>query len=151
MEYDKLIRERYSCRNFNGKPVEKNKIDKILEAGRIAPTAKNLQAFKIYVTEDKAKIDSVTNYRYGAPLCMIICGDKENDFKKGNHSYSDIDASIIATHMMLEASNLEIDNIWVGLFDDNEVKEVFDISDNYIPVGMLMFGYSNDKHMSRLH
>ena len=87
MEFEKVIKERFSTRKFSDKKVEKEKLAKILEAARLAPTAKNLQAFKIYVVESREgieKIDKATRCRYNAPTVLVICGDK-NGYSHGNH------------------------------------------------------------------
>lgn len=146
MEFEKVIKERFSTRKFSDKKVEKEKLAKILEAARLAPTAKNLQAFKIYVVESREgieKIDKATRCRYNAPTVLVICGDK-NGYSHGNHSYVDIDTSIVTTHLMLAATNEGIDNIWIGLFEPDIIKEEFNLPDNLIPVNLLPIGYKTD-------
>ena len=146
MEFEKVIKERFSTRKFSDKKVEKGKLAKILEAARLAPTAKNLQAFKIYVVESREgieKIDKATRCRYNAPTVLVICGDK-NGYSHGNHSYVDIDTSIVTTHLMLAATNEGIDNIWIGLFEPDIIKEEFNLPDNLIPVNLLPIGYKTD-------
>ena len=146
MEFEKVIKERFSTRKFSDKKVEKEKLAKILEAARLAPTAKNLQAFKIYVVESREgieKIDKATRCRYNAPTVLVICGDK-NSYSHGNHSYVDIDTSIVTTHLMLAATNEGIDNIWIGLFEPDIIKEEFNLPDNLIPVNLLPIGYKTD-------
>lgn len=146
MEFEKVIKERFSTRKFSDKKVEKEKLAKILEAARLAPTAKNLQAFKIYVVESREgieKIDKATRCRYNAPIVLVICGDK-NGYSHGNHSYVDIDTSIVTTHLMLAATNEGIDNIWIGLFEPDIIKEEFNLPDNLIPVNLLPIGYKTD-------
>ena len=154
MEFEKVIKERFSTRKFSDKKVEKEKLAKILEAARLAPTAKNLQAFKIYVVESREgieKIDKATRCRYNAPTVLVICGDK-NGYSHGNHSYVDIDTSIVTTHLMLAATNEGIDNIWIGLFEPDIIKEEFNLPDNLIPVNLLPIGYkTNDFKPSPMH
>ena len=148
MEFEKVIKERFSTRKFSDKKVEKEKLAKILEAARLAPTAKNLQAFKIYVVESREgieKIDKATRCRYNAPTVLVICGDK-NGYSHGNHSYVDIDTSIVTTHLMLAATNEGIDNIWIGLFEPDIIKEEFNLPDNLIPVNLLPIGYKTDDY-----
>lgn len=144
MEFEKVIRERQSTRKFSDKKIEQEKIDKILAAGRIAPTAKNLQPIKIYVVtteEGIKKIDKATKCRYGAPTVLLICGDKDNSYIKDGSPIYQMDASIVTTHMMLEATNIGVDNIWIELFDGNVLREEFNIPDNLIPVSLLPLGY----------
>ena len=148
MEFDKVIRERYSCRKFSDKEVTKDVIEKILEAGRIAPTAKNIQPVKIYVISSKeglAKIDKASPCRYNAPVVLLVCADKDKAYTKrdGIQLYM-MDASIVTTHMMLEATNIGVDNIWIELFDGEIIRNEFNIPSNLEPVCMLPIGYKED-------
>ena len=147
MEFENVIRKRQATRKFSNQVVEKEKINNILEAGRIAPTAKNVQPIKIYVVESSEgleKIDKASPCRYNAPIVLLICGDKEQAFSKGEHSTYEMDACIVATHMMLEATNQELDNIWVEMFDENVLREEFSIPNNLIPVCLLPIGYRDE-------
>ena len=75
MEFTKVVAERYSCKNFSTRKVEAEKLTEILEAGRLAPTAKNSQEQRIYVLQSEeslAKLDKVTPCRYGAPTCLVV-------------------------------------------------------------------------------
>ncbi|MEE0282999.1 MAG: nitroreductase family protein, partial [Lachnospiraceae bacterium] len=108
MEFSEVIKNRYSCKKFSDKEVEKEKLDQILEAGRLAPTAKNLQEQHIYVVQSEkglAAIDKVTPCRYHAPMVLVVAYNKNNVFTyPGGKRDSGIeDASIVATHMMLAA------------------------------------------------
>lgn len=83
MEFNELVKARYSCKNFDGHAVDKEQLEKILEAGRLAPTAKNLQEQKIYVAQSEdalAKIDKITPCRYGASTVLVVAYDKNNVF-----------------------------------------------------------------------
>ena len=146
MEFEKVIRERKATRKFSDKPVEKEKLDKILDAGRLAPTAKNLQPIKIYVVsseEGLKKMDKATKCRYGAPTVLLVCGDKEKSYVKDEFPIYEMDASIVATHMMLEATNVGVDNIWIELFDSDVLSKEFDIPDNLVPICLLPIGYKS--------
>ena len=155
MEYDKVIRLRTATRKFSEKEVDKELINKILEAGNLAPTAKNNQPQKIYVVtslDGLKKIDEVSLCRYNAPCVFIVCSDKDIAFKKGDYSTYEMDATIVATHMMLEATNLGVDNIWVEMFDNKKLKEVFNLSENIEPIMLLPIGYkSSDYQCNPLH
>lgn len=147
MNFEDVIRERFSTRSFKDEKVSKEQLDKILEAGRIAPTAKNSQPIKIYVIEsDEAlnKINDCSPCIYGAKTVLLVCGNKETSFHKGAHSSHEIDASIVATHMILEATNLGVDSVWVGMFDDDKVKETFNLE--YEPVCIIPLGYHTDDY-----
>ena len=146
MEFDKVIRERKATRLFSDKKLEKDKLDKILEAGRIAPTAKNIQPFKIYIIESEEglkKLDKATPCRYKAPVVLLICGEPEKSYNKNGHPTYEMDSSIVTTHMMLEATNLGVDNIWIEMFDEEKIIKEFDIPSNLKPVCLLPLGYKS--------
>ena len=132
MEFSEVIRNRYSCKNFSDKEVEKEKLDQILEAGRLAPTAKNLQEQHIYVVQSEkglAAIDKVTPCRYHAPMVLVVAYHKNNVFTyPGGKRDSGIeDASIVATHMMLAAYNAGVDSCWINFFDPEELAQALDL------------------------
>lgn len=144
MNFEDIIRKRTAVRKFSDKKVEEDKINKILEAGRLAPTAKNNQPFKIYVVnseEGLSKIDKATRCRYGAKTVLMICGNVEEAYHKEEYSTYEMDSCIVATHMMLEATNVGVDNIWVESFDEDILREEFNIPSDYIPVCLLPLGY----------
>ena len=147
MEYERLIKERFSTRKFKDDMVSEDLITKILEAGNVAPTAKNYQPQKIYVVKSSdgiEKIDKATKCRYNAPVVLIVASDKNIAWSNGDYSTFEMDATIVATHMMLEATNLGVDNIWIELFDKNMLKEEFDIPENIEPICLIPLGYKTD-------
>ena len=146
MEFEDVIRRRKSTRLFSSKTLEQEKIDKILEAARIAPTAKNNQPFKIIVINSKeglAKIDLCSPCRYKAPIVFLLVGDTEKAFKKDSIPIYVMDSSIVATHMILEATNIGVDNIWIEYFDSDKLIREFDLPNNLIPVCLLPMGYKS--------
>ena len=155
MEFEDIIRKRTSVREFSDKKIEKDVLDKILEAGRLAPTAKNNQPIKIYVVssdEGVAKIDKASRCRYGAPTVLIICGNKDEAYHKGDYTTYEMDSCIVGTHMMLEATNLGVDNIWVESFDEAILREEFDIPNEFTPVFLMPLGFkTEDCPMNPLH
>lgn len=155
MELEEVIRKRTAIRKFSDKKLEKDKLDKILEAGRLAPTAKNNQPIKIYViqsAEGIEKLDKASRCRYGASTVLMICGNKEESYHKGDYTTYEMDSCIVATHMMLEATNIGVDNIWVESFDENILREEYNIPVEYTPVCLLPLGYrTEDCPMNPLH
>ena len=146
MEFENVIKNRKATRLFSDKKLEKEKLNKILEAGRLAPTAKNMQPFKIYVIrseEGLKKIDKSSPCRYKANTVLLICGDKEKSYAKKDFNTYVMDSSIVTTHMMLEATNLGVDNIWIEYFDDDIIRKEFEIPNNLIPVCILLLGYKS--------
>lgn len=147
MELEKVIEERFSVRRFSTKKVEKDKLDKILHYGNLAPTAKNKQPQRIYVVETEEgleKIDKISKCRYNAPTVLIVCSNMDEIFVNDSFDTADIDASIVTTHMMLEAYNLGVDSIWIELFDHLKIKEEFNIPENYKPVVIMPLGYREE-------
>ena len=158
MDFLDLARERYSCRYFDTeKQIEQEKIDKILEVARLAPTGRNSQSQRILVLTDKEKLDKLggcTQYGWGAPLVMIVCYDKNESWKRGYDGADGgiIDASIVTTHMMMEVAELGLGSTWVGAFDPSKAREIYSVPENYEIVAILPIGYpSEDAHPSRLH
>lgn len=145
MEFEDVIRKRQSTRKFSDKVVDNSILNKILEAGKVAPTAKNIQPIKIYIVKEKIdSIDKASRCRYNAPIVLLVCGNKEGAFKDEFGSTYETDAAIVATHMMLEATNLGVDNIWIRLFDENVLRKEFNIPEELIPVALLPIGYKSD-------
>ena len=118
MEFTEVVRNRYSCKNFDaGKAVDAAKLTEILEAGRVAPTAKNFQEQKIYViqsAEGLAKIDKATPCRYPG-------GRRDSGVE---------DATIVATHMILAAANAGVDSCWVNFFDPEQLAKELGLPEN---------------------
>ena len=147
MEFEKVIRERFAVRKFKDDSISDDVINKILEAGNLAPTAKNNQPQKIYVVKSKEgleKIDKASPCRYNAPVCLIVASDKDIAWSKDDYSTYEMDACIVATHMMLEATNIGVDNIWIEMFDKNILKQDFNLSANIEPICLIPLGYKTD-------
>lgn len=128
MDFSNVIKDRYSCKKFDDKPITAEQLNSILEAGRLAPTAKNLQEQHIYVIQSAdglAKIDNLTPCRYGAPTVLVVAFNKNNVFVyPGEKHRSGIeDASIVATHLMLAAANAGVDSCWINFFDPDEAAK----------------------------
>lgn len=144
MEFNEVIKSRTATRKFSNKKVSKRDLLAILNAGRLAPTAKNMQPQVIFVAQSAEaikKIDSVTPCRYNAPICLIVCADLSVSWNMNGEENYQVDASIVSTHMMLMATNLGVDNIWIRKFNSNELKQVFNLSKNIEPVCLLMLGH----------
>ena len=142
-----LATDRFSVRYYAKTPVEQEKIDAILEAARVAPTAKNLQPFHIYVlksAEAIAKINKLSRCAYEAPVVFIVCYDKSKAWVSpfdANDNSGVMDTSIVGTHMMLEATEQGLGSCWVKFFDPKEVAAAFGIPKNLTPSFLLDVGY----------
>ena len=148
MEFTEVVRNRYSCKNFDaGKAVDAAKLTEILEAGRVAPTAKNFQEQKIYViqsAEGLAKIDKATPCRYNAPTCLVVAFDRTNVFTYpgGKHSSGAEDAAIVATHLMLAATNAAVDSCWINFFDPEAAAKALGLPENEEVLMLLDLGHA---------
>lgn len=146
MDFLKLAAERYSVRRFKEKEVEQDVINKILQAGHLAPTACNCQPQRILVinsVEGISRLRKCTVSHFNAPMAMLICYDKKECWHReyDGKSSGDIDASIVTTHMMLEAFTLGVGSTWVMHFIPEAVREEFAIPENLEPVALLVMGY----------
>ena len=150
MSFMELAKDRYSERKFDSRPVEQDKIDRILEAGRIAPTACNYQPQRVYVIRSEEALRKARTMRvshYNAPLMLLVCYDKNvvwhnpADRKYEDYNSGEQDATIAATTMMYEAQELGIHSVWLRGFDSVAVAETFDLPENIVPVMMFAMGY----------
>ena len=146
MEFTKVVNERYACKKFDGRAVPKEALLEILEAGRMAPTAKNLQEQRIYVLESAEalqKFDQASPCRYGAPVVLIVGFNKDEVFHYpgGRFDSGREDASIVATHLMLAAKNAGVESCWVNRFDPEEMAAVLGLPENEEVLMALDLGY----------
>ena len=149
MEFKKVVKDRFSCKKYGAEVVETEKLNAILEAGRLAPTAKNLQEQHVYVVqspEGLAKIDAATPCRYGAPTVLVVAFDKNNVFTYpgGKRDSGVEDASIIATHMVLAAADEGVDSCWVNFFDPDQLATSLELPENEEILMLLDLGYATE-------
>lgn len=147
MEFRDVVKNRYSCKKYSSKPVEEEKINAILEAGRLAPTAKNLQEQHIYLLkspEALSKMDSLTPCRYNAPAVLMVAYDKENVFTYPGEKYTSgaEDAAIVATHLILAACDEGVDSCWVNFYDPDKAAEVFGLPSDEAVLCFIDLGYA---------
>ena len=147
MEFSRLIEKRYSCKKFAPRPMEAEKLNAVLEAGRLAPTAKNLQEQRVYVVrspESLARLDAVTPCRYGAPVVLVVAFDRSNVFTyPGGQRDSGVeDATIVATHMLLAAANEGLDSCWINFFDPLKAAEALNLPAHEEVLMLLDLGYA---------
>lgn len=147
MEFKEAVRNRYSCKKYSDRPVEPEKLTAILEAGRLAPTAKNAQEQRIYVlqsAEALAKIDQLTPCRYGAPTVLVVAFDKNGVFTYpgGKRDSGAEDASIVATHLILAAADEGVDSCWINYFDPDKAAEVLGLPENEEVLMVMDLGYA---------
>ncbi len=147
MDFMELAKRRCSVRAYEDRKVEPEKLERILEAARIAPTAKNLQPVKLLAVqsgEGLEKVGKAANI-YGAPLAIIVCADHQRAWTRPFDSKrsTDIDASILTDHMMLEATELGLGSVWICFFKPDVLREEFSLPEHLEPVNILAVGYAS--------
>ena len=147
MDFKEVIRNRYSCKKYSDRAVEPEKLENILEAGRLAPTAKNLQEQHVYVLQSKetlAEIDKLTPCRYGAPVVLAVAFDRNNVFTYpgGKRDSGVEDATIVATHMILAAADEGLDSCWINFLDPEKTAEALGLPENEEILMLMDIGYA---------
>lgn len=147
MDFNTLAEKRYSCKKYSDKKVDSTVLTKILEGGRLAPTAKNLQEQHIYVatSEDALKkIDECTPCRYGASTVLVVAFDKNNvyTYPDGDRDSGIEDAAIVATHLMLAAADAGVDSCWINCFHNNKLHTLLGLPENEEILMLLDLGYA---------
>ena len=157
MEFEKIIAERYSVRKFRDEKLSKEDVEKILNAGHLAPTGCNYQPQRVLVLntdESMEKLRSCTKCHFGAPSAMLVCYNSNETWKRPYDGAlsAPVDAAIVATHMMLEAHNIGAGSCWVMHFNPEAMRKTFDIPENIIPAALLVMGYpAPDSEPIELH
>lgn len=172
MDLMEISKKRSTIRKYSNRALEKDKLEKILEAGRWAPTAINAQPQRILVLDTKESLSKVRefctfsydqkyvdlskecddmahgkiNLYYGAPVVLLVCYDQDVAWKHPltQLSSGQTDATIVATHMMLEAASLDVGSAWISYFDEEKARELLNLPENWQPVCMLYLGYPAD-------
>lgn len=148
MEFNEVIKNRYSCKKYDTeRQLTTAQLERILEAARLAPTAKNLQEQHIYVAqtpEALAKIDTATPCRYGAPTVLVVTFDKNNvyTYPDGKRESGIEDAAIVATHLMLAATNEGVDNCWLNCVHIDKLHEALGLPQNEEILMLLDLGFA---------
>ena len=147
MEFKEVVRNRYSCKKFSDRQVSSDQLSAILEAGRLAPTAKNLQEQHVYVLQSEealARIDAATPCRYGAPTVLVVAFDRNNVFTYpgGKRDSGVEDATIVATHMILAAADEGVDSCWINFLDPGKLAIALGLPENEEVLMVLDLGYA---------
>lgn len=159
MDFLELAVSRYSVRDFSDRPIEPEKMERILEAAKVAPTAVNYQPQKLYVVQSPEAVTKLAAIRplFGAPAAVIVCYYDTLSWKNSRdagHDSGEVDASIVCTHMMLQAWEVGIGSCWIGAFSPAAVAKAFGIPANEHPVAILPLGYPaegclpSDRHLA---
>ncbi len=146
-----LAKARCSCGKYDSRPVEQEKLDLILEAGRVAPSAVNFQPWHFYVIREKEDLERI----YGAyhrewfktaPCVILICGNHAQGWKRkeDGKDHTDVDVAITTDHMTLQATELGLATCWICNFYVEKTRELLKLPDHLEPVVILPVGYALD-------
>lgn len=148
MTFNDLARRRYSCRKLSAKPVEQEKLDAIIEAGILAPTAVNKQPFRIWVVKSPDAVKAIhetTSFTFGAGVFLVVGAKRGEAWVRpaDNANFADVDATIVATHMMLAIEDQGLATTWVGCFDAPKLQELLPELAGYDLVAIFPVGYAD--------
>ena len=148
MNFNQLVSNRYSVRNFSKKEVEDEKLNKVLEAARLAPSAANFQPFKIYVIKSEPLLSSVRECYHrewinAAPIILVMVGLHEVAWKRSSDTkdYTDIDTAIAIDHMTLQATDLGLGSCWVCNFNAVLCSHVLKLKPSEEPIALIPLGF----------
>lgn len=151
MQFSELIRKRYSVRAYRPDPVEDEKLQQVLEAARLAPTAVNLQPFQLIVIPTSGR-EAELRRIYGrawfvrAPLVICACAIPARGWKRmDDKPYTDVDVAIAMDHLILAATELGLGTCWIAAFDPVAAREVLDLPEGVEPIVFTPLGYAADQ------
>jgi len=150
MDVYEAIRERYSVRSYRPDPIPQDKLMRLMEAARLAPSAKNRQPWKFILVTDQDKRDELAeiarnSFVSEAPVCIAaVCTEKDWMLSSGVHAYA-VDVAIAIDHITLAAVEEDLGTCWIGAFDQEPAKELLEIPDEHIIVELLTLGYPADE------
>jgi len=152
MKFIELAEKRCSIRSYKPDPVPEGLLNEILQAGNLAPTAKNLQPFHFIVVRDSAKLDDLATaypapFLREAPVVIVICTEPSLGWTRDRHdgkNYCEVDAAIAIDHMTLAATDLGLGTCWIAAFDPAKVTEAMGLPGGIEPIALLPLGYPNE-------
>jgi nitroreductase len=154
MKFSELIMKRSSVRKFRNQPVEKRKLEKVLEAARMAPSAVNYQPWHFVVVQDPQNLEKIRktyprDWFKTAPVVIMACADHSQSWKRGvdGKDFADIDVAIAIDHLMLQAAEMELGTCWVCNFDTQRCAESFKFPGYVTPVALIPIGYPEDDNI----
>jgi len=155
MEFIELATKRYSVRSYKADPVEDDKLQSVLQAARLAPTAANRQAFRLIVILTKSRESELLriynrSWFVQAPVVVCICAiPNEAWVRSDGKNYSDVDAAIVMDHLVLAATDLGLGTCWIGAFDPVAARELLGIPEQVDPVAFTPLGYPADQSRAK--
>lgn len=147
MDFIEIAKKRYSVRSYKDKKVEAEKLEQILRAAHVAPTAANKQPVRLLVVQSPEGLEKIKKGAniYGAPLAIVACADHGQAWTRpyDEKQTTDIDASILTDHMMLQATELGLGSVWICYFRPDVIRQEFELPDGLEPVNILAIGYAD--------
>ena len=150
MEFRELIRQRYSVRAYKADPVEPAKLERVLEAAILAPTAANRQPFRLVVIQTAGRQEELARI-YGrewfvqAPLVICACGVHSESWVRGDgKDFVDVDVAIVMDHLILAAANEGLGTCWIGAFDPEAARQALGLPEGVEPIAFTPLGYAAD-------
>jgi nitroreductase len=157
LEFNELIQQRYSVRAYKPDPVEDAKLNIVLEAARLAPTASNRQPFQIVVIHTLGRQAELAPmypraWFTQAPLILCVCGVPAQTWVRGKDGKNslDIDAAIVMDHLILAATDQGLGTCWIAAFDPVAVRQILGLPDDVEPVVLTPLGYSADQPREKI-
>jgi nitroreductase len=154
MEFQDVVRNRHSVRDFQEKKVDVKIIKRIIDAAMSAPSAGNLQAYKIHIVRSKESRESIAigsdqHNLAKVPVILVFCADilksEAKYHERGAELYSFQDATIACAYAQLAAANEGLSTVWVGGFEPLEIARIVGAVEYEVPCAMLAIGYPNAK------
>ncbi len=146
-----IAKRRYSCRKYDSRPVEAEKLELVLEAGRVAPSAVNFQPWHFYLIQGESRLKRFhaayhREWFQSAPCVIVICTDHSQSWKRkaDGKDFGDVDAAITTDHMTLQATELGLGTCWICNFDPIVTRELLDLPPEMEPMAILPLGYPLD-------
>ncbi len=154
MDVMDAIRQRYSCRAYADKPVETEKLETLIEAARLAPSAKNVQDWRFVIITDPAKRKALQTAAAGqlfvgqAPIVLAACSISTQRMSLCAQPYAAINVAIALEHIALAATSLGLATCWVGAFKPQPVRKILHIPTHVTVVELMTVGYPREKGVS---
>ncbi|WP_372847244.1 nitroreductase family protein [Pontiella sp.] len=153
MKFIELAEKRCSIRSYTSEPVAEEVLQEILQAGNLAPTAKNLQPFQFVVVRAASGLDALAAaypapFFREAPVAVVVCVETEKGWVRNrydNKNYAEVDAAIAIDHMTLAATDNGLGSCWIGAFDPAMVREAMGLPEGIEPLAILLLGHPKEK------
>ena len=151
MQFSELVKKRYSVRSYKHEPVPDDKLQQVLEAARLAPTAANRQPFQLIIIHTAGREEELSRiydrpWFVQAPVVICACGIPAQGWvRRDGKSYLDVDIAIVIDHLTLAAADLGLGTCWIGALNPDAAREVLGLPDNVEPITFTPLGYPDDQ------